>query len=399
MRVKNEMDDDEKGKLFVGGLSWETTQENLQRYFSRYGEVIDCVVMKNSESGRSRGFGFVTFSDPANVSLVLQNGPHTLDGRTIDPKPCNPRTLQKPKRSGGFPKVFLGGLPSNVTETDLRSFFTRFGKVMEVVIMYDQEKKKSRGFGFLSFEDKDSVERCVAEHFVNLNGKQVEIKQAEPRDSSSKMNDGHQGQWGPPQQGGPPMGMAGNMGPMGGPNGQMGGPMMGGPMGPPGNMMQQYQGWGTSPQAGGYAGYSTQYNTQGWGAPPGPPQQQQMPPPPPQWGSSYNVQPTAATQGYGNYGDMYSRQTTGSGAPGSSSSSAKTPDYSGYSGYGSYAETSYPQRSYQGGESNQGPVLTTPQQPTKSTVPAGNGDSQTGFGPKRGQMASATSNNYHPYRR
>lgn len=124
------------------------------------------------------------------------------------------------------------------------------------------------------------------------------------------MNDGHQGQWGPPQQGGPPMGMAGNMGPMGGPNGQMGGPMMGGPMGPPGNMMQQYQGWGTSPQAGGYAGYSTQYNTQGWGAPPGPPQQQQMPPPPPQWGSSYNVQPTAATQGYGNYGELFSLNST-----------------------------------------------------------------------------------------
>lgn len=70
-------------KLFVGGLSWETTQENLQRYFSRYGEVIDCVVMKNSESGRSRGFGFVTFSDPGNVALVLQNGPHQLDGRTV----------------------------------------------------------------------------------------------------------------------------------------------------------------------------------------------------------------------------------------------------------------------------------------------------------------------------
>ena len=70
-------------KLFVGGLSWETTQENLQRYFSRYGEVIDCVVMKNSESGRSRGFGFVTFSEPSNVGVVLQNGPHQLDGRTV----------------------------------------------------------------------------------------------------------------------------------------------------------------------------------------------------------------------------------------------------------------------------------------------------------------------------
>ncbi|XP_012278440.1 heterogeneous nuclear ribonucleoprotein 27C isoform X5 [Orussus abietinus] len=398
MRVKTEMDDDEKGKLFVGGLSWETTQENLQRYFGRYGEVIDCVVMKNSESGRSRGFGFVTFSDPSNVSLVLQNGPHQLDGRTIDPKPCNPRTLQKPKRSGGFPKVFLGGLPSNVTETDLRSFFNRFGKVMEVVIMYDQEKKKSRGFGFLSFEDEDAVDRCVSEHFVNLNGKQVEIKRAEPRDSSNKMNDSHQGQWGPPQQGGPPMGMAGNMGPMGGPNGQMGGPMMGGPMGPPGNMMQQYQGWGTSPQTGGYAGYGTQYNTQGWGAPPGPPQQQQIPPPPPhQWGSSYNVQPAAATQGYGGaYGDMYSRQTTGSGAPGSSSSSGKTQDYS-YSGYASYADTPYPQRSYQAGESNQGSGYGSS---TLASVPAapGTNDSYSSGGPQRGYAGSGV-NNYHPYRR
>lgn len=103
------------------------------------------------------GFGFVTFADPSNLNSVLQNGPHCLDGRTIDPKPCNPRTLQKPRKGGGY-KIFLGGLPSNITETDLRHFFNRYGKVTEVVIMYDQEKKKSRGFGFLSFEDEGSVD-------------------------------------------------------------------------------------------------------------------------------------------------------------------------------------------------------------------------------------------------
>ncbi|XP_034244155.1 heterogeneous nuclear ribonucleoprotein 27C isoform X7 [Thrips palmi] len=317
MRVKNDIDDDEKGKLFVGGLSWETTQEALQRYFARYGEVIDCVVMKNSESGRSRGFGFVTFSDPANVTIVLQSGPHQLDGRTIDPKPCNPRTLQKPKRASSYPKVFLGGLPSNVTETDLRSFFTRFGKVQEVVIMYDQEKKKSRGFGFLSFEDDDAVDRCVSEHFVNLNGKQVEIKKAEPRDSSNKM--GGDNSWGPPQ-GGPQMGMGGGGMGMGGPNGQMGGPMSGpmGPMGGP-NMMQGYQGWGNT-QAQGYpgqwgptsnqppvnAGYGTPSGPagyQGWGAPAGP-QGQGMAP---QWGSNYGGPPQQ--QGYSSYGPQGAPQS------------------------------------------------------------------------------------------
>ena len=56
-------------------------------------------------TGRSRGFGFVTFSDPANVEAVIASCPHTLDGRTIDPKSCNPRSMQKPKRSNYLPKV------------------------------------------------------------------------------------------------------------------------------------------------------------------------------------------------------------------------------------------------------------------------------------------------------
>lgn len=45
--------------FLASGLSWDTQADSLQRYFSRYGEVIDCVVMKNNETGRSRGFGFV----------------------------------------------------------------------------------------------------------------------------------------------------------------------------------------------------------------------------------------------------------------------------------------------------------------------------------------------------
>lgn len=183
-RKHTKHEDEEAGKLFVGGLSWETSQDSLLRYFSRFGEVIDCVVMKNAETGRSRGFGFVTFSDPNNMDKVIQSCPHVLDGRTIDPKPCNPRSMQqKPKRNTNWPKVFLGGLPSSITETDLRAFFGRYGEVVEVVIMYDQEKKKARGFGFLSFLTDDAVDRAVVDHYVTIQNKQVEIKRAEPRNT------------------------------------------------------------------------------------------------------------------------------------------------------------------------------------------------------------------------
>lgn len=197
--------------------------------------------------------------------------------------------------------MFLGGLPSNVTETDLRLFFGRFGKVMEVVIMYDQEKKKSRGFGFLSFEDDASVDRVTSEHYINLNGKQVEIKKAEPRDGSAnhKMPGQEQGQsasshWGPP---GPqaPIGM------MQGPNGQMNAPPMNmATMAAPNTMMGygQAAGWGASPQQQNYS-YGTPNPGSypgSWGGPPAPPQG----PPPPQWGS-YNAT-AQQTQGYGSYG-------------------------------------------------------------------------------------------------
>jgi len=320
---------DVDGKMFVGGLSWETTQDTLQRYFSQYGDVIDCVVMKNGDTGRSRGFGFVTFSDPTKVELVLKSGPHELDGRTIDPKACNPRSMQKQKRTGfNWPKVFLGGLPSNLTETDLRNYFTRYGSVMEVVIMFDQEKKKSRGFGFLSFDTDDAVDRAVSEHFVNINGKQVEIKKAEPRDANKSM-DG-QDQWGSPpdsQWGMPSMGPPGmptmnngmghnNMGPpMGHPlgphNSQIGGPTAMGT----GGMVQAYQGWGTSPAQQGYAptGYAApqapQYSS--WGA------GQQIT----QWGTP-------------SYGSATSQQPYGGFAGGAGGSGSKTSDeYGGWNQY------------------------------------------------------------------
>ncbi|KAH7175001.1 uncharacterized protein B0J16DRAFT_388830 [Fusarium flagelliforme] len=49
-------------KVFIGGLAWSTTTESLRRKFEEFGKVEDAIVMTDHETGRSRGFGFVTFS-------------------------------------------------------------------------------------------------------------------------------------------------------------------------------------------------------------------------------------------------------------------------------------------------------------------------------------------------
>ena len=69
-------------KLFVGGLSWDTTKEGLEKHFSEWGEVKDCVIMKDP-GGRPRGFGFVQYVDPASVVSALAQTQHVLDNKTV----------------------------------------------------------------------------------------------------------------------------------------------------------------------------------------------------------------------------------------------------------------------------------------------------------------------------
>uniref|UniRef100_A0A1S4JMW0 Uncharacterized protein n=2 Tax=Culex quinquefasciatus TaxID=7176 RepID=A0A1S4JMW0_CULQU len=65
--------------------------ESLRDYFSKFGEITEVMVMKDPTTRRSRGFGFITFGDPASVDKVLAHGTHELDGKKIDPKVAFPR--------------------------------------------------------------------------------------------------------------------------------------------------------------------------------------------------------------------------------------------------------------------------------------------------------------------
>lgn len=72
------------GKLFVGGISWQTNEDGLLEYFSKYGEVVEAVIMKDRNTGRARGFGFIIFADPAVAERVVMEK-HTIDGRMVTP--------------------------------------------------------------------------------------------------------------------------------------------------------------------------------------------------------------------------------------------------------------------------------------------------------------------------
>ena len=58
-------------------------------------------------------------------------------------------------------KLFIGGLRENVTEDDLKSYFSQYGSILEVVIMKEKDTSKSRGFGFVTFDDYDPIDKII----------------------------------------------------------------------------------------------------------------------------------------------------------------------------------------------------------------------------------------------
>ena len=85
-------------KVFVGGLSWNTNDDTLRQAFERFGHVDEAKVIQDRDTGRSRGFGFVTFGDEQSAldAVSGMNGKE-LDGRTVKVNEAE----DKPRGGGG----------------------------------------------------------------------------------------------------------------------------------------------------------------------------------------------------------------------------------------------------------------------------------------------------------
>lgn len=100
-------------KLFVGGLSWDTTDAKLSEFFSQAGTVVSANVITDRYTGKSKGFGFVEMSTDEEAEKAKQLNGQTLDGRTIainDARPQEPRDNNYPRSNyGGSRDSYRGG--------------------------------------------------------------------------------------------------------------------------------------------------------------------------------------------------------------------------------------------------------------------------------------------------
>ena len=175
-------EEEQSRKLFIGGISLDTTDEGMREYFSQYGKITDCVVIKEKGSERSKGFGFVTYETEEEADKCMADRPHSLDGRSIDAKRAVSREeSSKPGAHVQVKKVFVGGVKQGLDEAKLRQFFEQFGNIVSIDIPLDKEQRP-KGFGFVTFDDFDVADKLVAKRHFTVSGFDCEVKKALSKD-------------------------------------------------------------------------------------------------------------------------------------------------------------------------------------------------------------------------
>ncbi|KAK2108604.1 Heteroproteinous nuclear ribonucleoprotein A1 [Saguinus oedipus] len=124
-------------KFFIGGLSFETTNESLQCHFEQWGMLMYCVVTRDPNTKQSRGFEFVNYATVEGVDAVMNEKPHEVDGRVVEPKRTVSREdSQRPSTHLPVKKTFVGDIKEDAEEHHLRDYFEKYSMDKIVIQKY-----------------------------------------------------------------------------------------------------------------------------------------------------------------------------------------------------------------------------------------------------------------------
>lgn len=168
-------------KLYFGNLPYNVDSAQLAGIIQDYGSPELVEVLYDRDTGRSRGFAFVTMSSIEDCNAVIENlaGSEYM-GRTLrvnfsdKPKPKEPLYPETEH------KLFVGNLSWSVTSESLAKAFQEYGNVVGARVLYDGETGRSRGYGFVSYSTKAEMETAIESlNGVELEGRAMRVSLAE----------------------------------------------------------------------------------------------------------------------------------------------------------------------------------------------------------------------------
>ena len=183
---RNLYPEDQGRKIMVAGLregKRETDRERLERYFKSYGKIERVKLVRDQLTGRSRGYGFVTFKSSKVVDKILSAANHVIDGKGVEVSLAF-KTVSRSGEISGVKhvysgekeerKIFVSGLKTGVhgtTDNDLKEYFSAFGDVEEVKMV------ASKSYGFVTFKAPESVTEVLSKGLHLIAGWKINVEQ------------------------------------------------------------------------------------------------------------------------------------------------------------------------------------------------------------------------------
>lgn len=169
-------------KLFIRGLGWDTTTEGLRTLFSSYGELEEAVVILDKATGKSKGYGFVTFKHIDGALLALKEPSKKIDGRMTVTQlaasgvsgPIN----NTPSMDVSLRKIFVGNVPFDMPADRLLSHFSAYGEIEEGPLGFDKQTGKSRGYALFVYKTAEGARASLVDPTKTIDGHQLVCKLA-----------------------------------------------------------------------------------------------------------------------------------------------------------------------------------------------------------------------------
>ncbi|XP_072968823.1 UBP1-associated protein 2C [Typha angustifolia] len=231
-------------KLFIRGLGWETTTDTLRSLFSSYGDLEEAVVIVDKATGKSKGYGFITFRHIDGALLALKEPSKKIDGRMTVTQlaaagTAGPTAPVAPAVDVSLRKIYVGNVPAEMPSDRLLAHFSSYGEIEEGPLGFDKQTGKFRGFALFVYKTAEAARASLVDPTKTIDGHHLVCKLA---------IEGKKGKPGAPAAaGGAPI-TGGQGQPMGG------GPDIGGDGHGPNSLSSQYGGPGSGLSA--YGGFS-----------------------------------------------------------------------------------------------------------------------------------------------
>lgn len=155
-----------KNSIFVGGLSYNTTERDLTTYFQAYSPVLKVILLREPITGISKGYGFIRLKNQKVIQEII-NGVHFINGRRVECQVASKKSEKKRKDSERRKrKLFVSRIPINTTNEQIYQLFSQFGELRNCYIIQSLDSKTNKPFGYVEFEKTEDAEHLLERAFT-----------------------------------------------------------------------------------------------------------------------------------------------------------------------------------------------------------------------------------------